>query len=133
MQNDKSAIKERIAADQKKLVEELKKTPIVQVACQRTGIGRATYYRWHKENLEFRKTADEAMAEGEGFVSDMSESQLITLIKEKNWSAIRFWLEKRNPKYASKLQIEGEITARSELTPEQREEIKRALSLMSAK
>ncbi len=39
----------------------LKKTPIVQVACERSSVGRATYYRWKKDDADFAKQADEAL------------------------------------------------------------------------
>lgn len=97
--NKSKTIEKRIAADQNKITEELKKTPIIQVACQRTGIARATYYRWCKENPEFRKTADEAMAEGEALFNDLGEHQMLTLMKDKYWPAIRYWLDKRHPKF----------------------------------
>ena len=31
------------------ILEQLQKAPIVQIACEKTGISRATYYRWRKE------------------------------------------------------------------------------------
>ena len=97
--NTSGTVNKRIATDQKRIAEELKKTPIVQVACQRTGIGRATYYRWYKENLEFQKIADEALAEGEGLFNDLGEHQLMILMKDKHWPAIHYWLDKRHPKF----------------------------------
>ena len=60
---------------------ELKKVPIVQVACEKTGISRNSIYRWKREDKNFSKAMDKALAEGEALVNDMSESQLLTLIK----------------------------------------------------
>ncbi len=57
------------------LLDCLRKTPIIQIACEKSGISRATYYRWRKENPKFGKMADEAIVEGESFINDMSESQ----------------------------------------------------------
>jgi len=109
-ETQKNTINERIAADQNKVTEELKKTPIVQVACQRAGIGRATYYRWYKENPEFQKKADEAMAEGEDLFNDLGEHQLLTLMKDKHWPAIRYWLDKRHPKFnRTKIQVDEQV------------------------
>ena len=42
---------------------------------------------------------NDAIAEGEEFINDFSESQLLTLIQEKQFPAIRFWLTHRHPKY----------------------------------
>lgn len=113
---------------QDKFFEELKNIPIVQVACEKTGVSRNSVYRWKKEDKSFSKKMDQAMSEGVSFVNDMSENQLLVLIKEKNWSAISFWLRHRNDNYKEKI----EITTKEEdeqLTPAQKKIIKNALSL----
>lgn len=113
----------------KEFLDQLRKTPIVQVACEKSGISRNSVYRWRKEDKEFEKEMDTALAEGEALVNDISESQLLTLIKEKNWSAISFWLKHRNPRFREKI----EITAPKDmdaLTPEQEEIVRRALGLV---
>jgi len=113
---------------QDKFFEELKNIPIVQVACEKTGVSRNSVYRWKKEDKSFSKKMDQAMSEGVAFVNDMSENQLLVLIKEKNWSAISFWLRHRNDNYKEKI----EITTKEEdeqLTPSQKKIIKNALSL----
>jgi hypothetical protein len=108
--------------------EELKKVPIIQVCCEKTGISRQSVYRWRKEDEEFAKKMDEAVEEGVAFVNDMSESQLLTLIKEKNWSAISFWLRHRNQNYKQKLEVTTKEES-DELTPEQEAVVRRALKL----
>ena len=113
---------------QNQFFEELSKVPIVQVACEKTGLSRNSVYRWKKEDKSFSKKMDRAMSEGVAFVNDMSENQLLVLIKEKNWSAISFWLRHRNDNYKDKI----EITTKEEdeqLTPAQKKIIKNALSL----
>lgn len=111
-------------------LEELKKIPIVQVACEKTGISRNSVYRWRKEDEEFTKEMDQALTEGEALVNDMSESQLLTLIKEKNFSAIRFWLNHRNPKFKDKVEVTTRIGLDDDvLTPEEEKVLKRALEL----
>src|SRR3989338_7315588 len=87
----------RIAADKMKVLEQLKKMPIVKVACERTGVSRATYYRWSNEDEEFKTVADQALIEGELLINDMSEYQLIDLIHSKNGPAIKYWLEHHHP------------------------------------
>jgi hypothetical protein len=112
------------------LLEQLRKTPIVEIACEKAGISRATYYRWRKESPKFFKAADEAIIDGESFINDMSESQIISLIKEKNWPAISFWLRHHHPKYANKIEVEANIKQLTEkLTPEQEEVVREALRL----
>ena len=115
---------------QKQFLDELRKVPIVQVACEKMGLSRNSVYRWRNEDVEFRKAMEEAIAEGEELVNDMSEGQLLTLIKEKNWSAISFWLRKRNPKFKDRIEVEV-APKQEELTPEQEETVREALRLAS--
>lgn len=127
-----SAIETRKAREQALLLEQLRKVPIVQIACEKAGIGRATYYRWKKEDEEFAKVAEEALSEGTQLVSDMAESQLLGAIRDGNLGAVMYWLKHRNPHYNNKL----EVTARlkqidDELTPEQEAAITKALRLAS--
>ena len=72
-----------------RFLDELRKVPIVQVACEKSGISRNTVYRWLKEDKEFAKEYAEAETAGIEFVNDMSESQLLQLIKDRKFSAIR--------------------------------------------
>ena len=118
--------------DKALLIEQLKKTPIIQVACEKTGTSRATYYRWRKEDDDFLKDADEAIHYGELLVNDMAESQLLTAIRDQNMSAIVFWLKHHHKAYATKVELSGKIkTEYNQLTPEQQEAITRALGLAS--
>lgn len=112
-------------------LEELKKIPIVQVACERTGISRNSIYRWKREDKDFSKLMDEALSEGEDLVNDMSESQLLTLIKEKNFSAIRFWLNHRNPKFKDKVEVTTKVDIDDELNPAQQEVVRKAFAFAS--
>jgi len=112
-------------------LEQLRKIPIVQVSCEKIGISRNTAYRWKKEDEEFSKNMDEALAEGEALVNDMSESQLLSLIKDKNWSAISFWLRHRNPKFRERVEVTTKIEDLETLTPEQELLVRKALELAS--
>lgn len=86
-------------ADQKRLIAVLETTPIIEYACRKTGISRATFYRWRKSDLGFADKVDEALASGVDLVNDLAESQLIKLIKDSNLTAIIFWLKYRHPVY----------------------------------
>lgn len=113
------------------LIEQLKEMPIVQVACKKVGVGRTTYYRW-RESKKFAREADAAIAEGEAFITDMSESQLISLIRDRNFQALQLWLKSHSPKYGNKVEISGRLThSDEELTPEQMSLVKTALRLAS--
>ena len=108
-------------------LEQLAKIPIIQLACEKVGVSRATVYRWRADD-NFKKQIDEALKEGEKMINDMSEAQVIALIKEKKWQAISFWLRHHHPKYAQRI----EITTREpqeELNPEQAAVVKEALRL----
>lgn len=112
------------------LLKQLKSTPIVQVACEKTGVGRATYYRWRKEDKEFLKESDIALGEGKSLVNDMAESQLLSAIRDRNLTAIIFWLKNHHKTYGTKIEVSGEIKTRDDpLTEEQQKVIAQALEL----
>ena len=114
----------------KSFLDELKRVPIVQVACEKVGVSRNSVYRWKAEDAEFAKAMEEALNEGEALVNDMTESQLMSLIREKNWHAISFWLRKRNPKFRDRVEVSGKIErVEKPLSPEEEELMKDALRL----
>jgi hypothetical protein len=125
-----SAVDKRQTKNKELLLEQLKKRPIVQFACEKSGIGRATYYRWRKEDPEFTEKADQALLEGSLLVNDMAESQLMSAIRDKNLTAIIFWLKNHHPNYATKVEVTAKLKADSEsLTPEQEALVTKALQL----
>jgi len=112
------------------LLAQLKKTPIVQVACEKVGIARATYYRWRKDDEEFARDADIAIADGSSLINDMAESQLLGAIRDKNLTAIIFWLKHHHPNYTTKVEVTARLKADNEtLTPEQEALVTKALKL----
>lgn len=124
------SIQKRMDSNKELLIEQLKKTPIVQVACEKVGVGRATYYRWHNEDGEFAKLADEAITDGNFLVNDMAESQLMSAIRDKNLTAIIFWLKYHHPTYATKIEVTAKLKHDDEqLTPEQEALVTKALKL----
>lgn len=110
---------------------QLRKVPIVQVACEKVGVSRNSIYRWRNDDEEFRKEMELALEDGEALVNDMSESQLLSLIKEKSWSAISFWLRHRNPKFRDKVEVTAKFTDDGKLSPEQEVIVREALRLAS--
>ena len=91
------------------LLEKLREMPVVQLACKRTNTPRSTFYRWKTKDKKFAKAVQEALASGESLINDLSETQLISLIKDKNFQAIHLWLRQHHATYAEKLKIEGKI------------------------
>jgi ACT domain-containing protein len=125
------AIQTRIEKNKELIIERLKTLPVVQVACQRVGIGRATYYRWRKEDKEFALKAGGALLNGRLFVNDMAESQLLSQIKDQNMTAIIFWLKHNHPIYGNRLEIMTDSKKQENLSPQEIEMVKKALTLGS--
>jgi hypothetical protein len=114
--------------DKKNMINQLKRTPIIQVCCEKTGIARATYYRWRKEDKVFSKKSEQALQEGLKLVNDMAESQLISAIKDRNITSILFWLRNRHPAYKTRLELNGTLGLQNEmLNPEQEALVLKAL------
>ena len=108
-------------AQQKELmVEQLKKTPIIQVACEKLGVGRSSYYRWRQDDKDFAKNCDDAIKEGQSLVSDVAVSQLLNAIKTGNMTAIMFWLKSFDSNFRTKVEVSGSVKqVREELTEEE--------------
>lgn len=111
-----------------RFLDELRKIPIVQVACEKCGLARNTIYRWRKEDIEFAKLMDEAIQDGIAYINDMAESQMIELMTKKEWSAISFWLKHRHAGYKNKIEVTTK-EENDELSPEQAEIVQKALSM----
>ncbi|MDD5145196.1 MAG: phBC6A51 family helix-turn-helix protein [Candidatus Pacebacteria bacterium] len=124
------AIEKRQQKEKQLLLEQLRKTPIIQIACEKAGIGRATYYRWRNEDKEFAQEADKALTEGSLLINDMAESQLLSSIKDKNMTAIIFWLKHHHKAYTDRLEI-STVKQEEPLTTEQEKLIQKALTILN--
>ncbi len=125
-------VQKRQDANKKLVLEQLKKTPIVEVVCERCGIGRTTYYDWRNSDPDFKAKSDEAMKYGKDIVNDLSESQLIVLIKEKNFPAIQLWLRQHHPEYSNRVDVRATIEKEDPMTPEQEALIRKVLGISEA-
>ena len=121
-----NSIIKRQVKERELLLEQFRKTPIVQIACEKAGIGRATYYRWRKEDVEFSNASDTALQDGSLLVNDMAESQLMSAIKDKNMTAIIFWLKHHHPAYLTRVEITSG-NHEEKLSPEEQDSVKKAL------
>jgi len=126
---NKEAVEKRIAEMKQAMLNVLKEMPIIEVAVKRIGISRDTFYRWKLEDKEFEKQSQKAMAQGIDFINDMSESQIISLIKEKKMPSIRYWLKHNHPKYRERLEITTVSQPQEELNAEQEAVVREALRL----
>ncbi|MDE1925079.1 MAG: hypothetical protein KGH79_02780 [Patescibacteria group bacterium] len=86
-------------------LEQLRKVPNIQVAVEKVGVARSTVYKWRDEDPEFRESMENALIEGESMLNDLSENQLYSLILERHYPSIQFWLRHRNPRFRDKLEI----------------------------
>ena len=118
------------AQDKERILQQLRKNPIVEAACKQVGLPRSTYYRWRDEDEQFAANCDEAIEQSTGRINDMAESQLIAGIKERHLPAITFWLKHRHQAYQNKVHVDGHITHQNEaLTTEQEELVQKALGM----
>ena len=67
---------------------------IVSTACESVGISRTTYYKYYNEDKDFKRSVDGIS----DIALDCAESQLFELIKEKNITAIIFYLKTKGKK-----------------------------------
>lgn len=111
------------------LLDQLRKTPIVEAACQKTGISRMTFYRWKADDPAFAKQADGALLEGRMLVNDLAEGQLISAVKDRNLAAVIYWLKNHHTSYKTRIEIEGAVNAVHELSPEQEALMRKAFEL----
>lgn len=107
MATEKKAARKRaqtIASRQEKLkmkvIEELDKIPVVEVAVKKAGASSSTYYRWLQDDREFAKAAGLALENGVARINDIAESKVITGIYNDKADYVKFWLRARKIEYA---------------------------------
>lgn len=124
-------IKERTKKDKLRVLEHLKAIPIIEVACKKANIARATYYRWRTEDSDFLRNSEDALEEGIALINDMTESQLIGLIKEKKFQAVQFWLRHNHQRFLLKEKEHSLLKPRKDvvLSRDQEKSLKKALAM----
>ena len=74
----------------KKLLDALEKSlGIVTPACKEVGVSRETFYRYYKEDPEFKKSVDDINE----VTLDFAENQLLKKIKEGSERSILFYMK----------------------------------------
>ena len=111
----------RQAEEKTKLIICFKQMPVIEIACRKSSLNRSTYYNWMENDPEFRQEAVAALTEGEDFISDKSESQLLALVGEKHFGAIKYWLTHHRPKYQKESRDGAEHKIRIVLIPDDTE------------
>ena len=133
MENNQTKIEERQEKEKSALLVILKEMPIIEVACKRVGISRATFYRWQQDDKIFKRQSMDALDQGIEFINDMSESQLITLIKKEKMPAISMWLKNNHKRYGAKGRSYTPIASTDDLTSDEEKIILEALAMASGK
>jgi len=85
--------------DKSRLLELLAETPVVSFACKKIGLDRTTFYRWHKDDIDFREQVDRIITIGRMNINDMAEASIIKEINDGNMRANIFWLQHNHPMY----------------------------------
>lgn len=88
-----------------KFLEILRENPWISFAAKKSGISRSTIYRWMKDDPELRRAIDEAQKAGSSQLDEMAEMGLVKKIKEGHFQAIKYYLDRNNPKYMTKPNI----------------------------
>ncbi len=123
-----NAIIKRQKIDRQVVIDNLKHLPIIEVACNKAGIARATYYRWRKSDSTFTKLTDDAISTGVNYINDLAESKLLSEINGGNLTAVLYWLNHRHAAYSNKVEITTAVKNNDKLTPDQQKAVKKALS-----
>lgn len=79
-----------------KLLAEIENTPLVQIACEKIGISRNTFYRWMKEDPELLEQVNYALSLGKGRVNDIAVSNVLSGIKSKDVRYTMYWLDRNH-------------------------------------
>ena len=119
----------RQEALREKFLQALREMPIVEYACKKAGIGRTSYYRWRREDAAFAHASNEALRHGIEFINDMSEMQMIQLIKEKKMPAIALWLKNNSSRYGAPRATQIPVLSAPELTEDESILFRKALAL----
>ncbi len=82
-----------------RLIKELEENPLIERACRKLDISRASYYRWRKEDPRFKDDAEIAQEKGRAKLNDFVESKLLENINNNQQPAINFWLSHNTVRY----------------------------------
>lgn len=113
-----STIERRQIEQKNKIIEEIRNVYIPSIACQKTGISRATLYRWMIDDYEFGREFKKSQVEGRSTINDLAESKLIGRIKNDDIKAATFWLTHMHPNFINPLLSLSEEVRERKLPPE---------------
>ena len=123
-----SSTQKRIVKQKASLLEILSKFPIIQLACEKSGISRATYYRWREDDDVFSQEAQSQLQKGKEVVNDIAEWNILLWVKNADIRATMYWLNNNHPSYSNR-PIQQNITFQTDkITTKKIEDILKTLS-----
>ena len=122
-------IVKRKQKDKEAVIENLKRMPIIEIACNKSGVSRTTFYRWKEQDSVFSQAVDKAQEEGEALIRDVAVSKIIKGINEDNLTAVMYWLNHRDPRFSNKVEISTTTKPQESLSKEQEDAVNKALAL----
>ena len=81
------------------LLEQLRRVPIVQHACEMLQINRMAFYRLKQDDQQFAQEVEMALQEGRLLVNDLAEAGLFNGVKGGKLPAVMYWLEHHHQLY----------------------------------
>lgn len=92
--------------DQQRVLDNLKKIPIIRVACQKSKVSIETYFEWIDKDLKFKQLVEECMKKGVENINDLAESKVISGIQDGDKTMTIFWLKNnKSENYIDKKRI----------------------------
>jgi len=94
--------------NKQKVIEALERSlGIVTPACKEIGISRETFYKWYRQDDEFKRSVDDINE----IALDFAENQLLKKIKEGSERSILFYMKYKARKrgYTEDINITGNI------------------------
>jgi len=85
----------------KQFLEELSKTPIISVACNKLGVSRQTIYKWKNFDHHFYNDVETHQKQGIQNINDLARSKIITHVNNGDLKACKYWLEKNDRDYSN--------------------------------
>lgn len=98
-----------------KIIEILREIPLVRNACKKAGVSPDTFYRWVKDNPEFREAVEKAKALGRESLNDLGESVIVKKMGQGDLGATKFYLINNHERYRSSSGMAGETRLQREL------------------
>lgn len=81
-------------------IETLERVPLVEHACAKLGVARATYYRWCNNDSEFFASCKNAQDKGREVYCDLAESKIMARINNDDRWAEEYYLSHNSSRYS---------------------------------